>query len=70
MEKGFVMPKKVSVASKYGAFFRALCAEGFEDNVTGDSSKAFELTRLAFENELNGSVTSFSFVDLVGGDDE
>lgn len=66
MEKGFVMPEKVSIASKYGAFFRALCAEGFDD------TWAYELTRIAFSTEASGhpnlGPASWSYEELVGSD--
>lgn len=60
------MPEKVSVASKYGSFFRALCAEGFDD------TWAYELTRIAFSSEASGhpnlGPACWSHEELVGSD--
>ena len=69
MEKGFVMSDSVSLASKYGAFFRALCREGFYDEITADSSQAFALTIAAFSREADHR-SPFTSFELTGGDDE
>lgn len=60
------MSDSVSVASKYGAFFRALCREGF------DETWAYELTRIAFSTEASGHPTlgpsCWPHEELVGSD--
>lgn len=60
------MSDSVSIASKYGAFFRALCREGF------DETWAYELTRIAFSTEASGhpnlGPACWSYEELVGSD--
>lgn len=61
------MSENKSFASKYGALFRHLRAEGFHDEW------AYELTRVAFTAEVTGEIKlgfgGWSYDELVGSDE-